>query len=297
MKQSLNLYITNPLIFVFCAIFLYGCASNIDQGNGINSGKEQNVPGWFWSNEIDANLKIRIKLPASYETDLTRSYPVVYLLDSDWYFYPSSRIGNKGISGLVEGMAATGQIPELILVGVCEINQWGTNMRGRDFHSERENFLAFLQNELITFINRNYRTVSTEENSNTLIGHSSGGHFAFYTLFSYRSDSATPFRNIISLSGSIEGEDFDYIYEHEEELFAALNPSYILNIDLFQGTGGSEEERFITGFYKMKDLLTSRNYKQFRFESRLFDGLNHGSIVYPGIEEGLRFIFNKDNQQ
>lgn len=278
-------------------LLLNSCASGIDNSNVNNSEKERNVPGWFWSYEINSSLKIHIQFPSSYTTDptdLTKNYPVVYLLDGDWYFYPSNRIGSRGISNLVTDMTLNNQIPELILVGVCEIDKFGDNMRGRDFHSERETFFAFLQKELIPYINQNYRTAVNDENGNTLIGHSSGGHFTLFSLFSYREGRDSVFTNYISLSGSIDEEYYDYIYSHEEDMYQSLVPDLILKKKLFIGTGGSEEDRFITGHFRMRELLTSRNYKEFTLSSKIFDNLNHGTIVYPGIEEGLRFIFKKN---
>ena len=135
------------------------CVTSDPVSDDVNPSRIQNVPGWFWSEEIGASVNIRLLLPPSYDSDTSGRYPVIYHLDADWYFSGSSRIEDGGISGLVSRLTHSGSIPEVILVGVCELDENGVNRRGRDFHGSRENFFRFLKNELIPYMDLHYRTV------------------------------------------------------------------------------------------------------------------------------------------
>lgn len=111
-------------------------------------------------------------------------------------------------------------------------------------------------------------------------------------MFQYDKAQGSPFGNFVSLSGNFEGDDFNYIYVEEAAFYERMKPELLLPLNLFMATGGAEEERFIVGFLNMKDLLLSRDYQQFRYDSKLYPGLNHGSIILPAVEDGLRFIFS-----
>ena len=271
------------------------CTTSVSDPNGANSSRRQQVPGWFWSEEIGANVNTRMQLPPSYDTDTYRQYPVVYLLDADWYFSGSARIGEGGISGLVSRLAAQGDTPEVILVGVCEIDENGINRRGRDFHGSPGDFFRFFESELVPHVEQNFRTLTTGAFRPTLVGHSSGGHFALYAMFQYNGSSGNPFRNFISISGNFEGEGVDTIYTEEAAFYDRMKPDLLLPLTLYMGVGGAEEERFIISHHNMREILLSRCYLGFVYGDKLYSGLDHGTIIIPAVEDGLKFIFQTGN--
>ena len=123
---------------------------------------------------------IDVSLPASYGTDSMRRYPVLIVLDGD--------VEQQIAATTARFYAETSQIPELIVVGVRNTN------RGRDFTPAlrpdfpappeipvaggADNFLDFLSDELVPYIDHHYRTAPLR----VLAGHSLGGLFAIYTL-------------------------------------------------------------------------------------------------------------------
>lgn len=123
---------------------------------------------------------IDVSLPPSYGTDSTRRYPVLIVLDGD--------VEQQIAATTAQFYAATSQIPELIVVGVRNVN------RGRDFTPAlrpdfpappevpvvggADTFLDFLGDELVPYLDRHYRTAPLR----VLVGHSLGGLFAIYTL-------------------------------------------------------------------------------------------------------------------
>lgn len=240
----------------------------------------QNAPGLFYSCSVGDYYNIYVGLPKTYSEDLT--YPVIYLLDGDWYFDGSHwRIDRGGVHGIVTRLAESGDMPEAIVVGIGYSEE---NQRGRDFLVSPVHFYRFLKDELIPFIDSTY---STDMEGRTLVGHSDGGFFTMYALFRY-DPSDVVFSNFISISGDFSKVD-RYLYTEEMSLYSRLQGE--LPVTLYLAVGKDEERRFVESNDEMAEKLTSRNYSGFRFKSIQYYGLHHGSVVAPAVEDGLTWIF------
>jgi uncharacterized protein len=122
--------------------------------------------------------EVWVSLPDGY-LDSQERYPVVYMLDGEINF-------NSGTLGGVRQAAQSGEIPEFIVVGIPNTD------RGKDIFPEKvtyrdgtsdggraNEFLAFIETELIPFIESEYRT----ERYRVLYGTSNTGFTAVYGLF------------------------------------------------------------------------------------------------------------------
>jgi hypothetical protein len=65
----------------------------------------------------------------------------------------------------------------------------------------------------------------------------------------------------------------------------------VLDVWLYMAVGEYEEDRFVTSNREMAERLRTREYAGFHIVSKKYSGLNHGSIVAPAIEDGLKWIF------
>jgi len=142
-----------------------------------------------YSEYVSDYFKIYLRLPESY--DQGKSYPILYLLDGDWYFEDTNMIDYNGVSGIVYNLERNNIIPECILIG---IGYTEGNKRGRDFSQYPDNFYKFIKYELSEYLNFEYGLDMGGEK--TLMGHSSGGYFSFYILFK----GEQYFNNYISVS-------------------------------------------------------------------------------------------------
>jgi len=116
-----------------------------------------------------------IYLPDGYARS-EEHFPVLYLLDGVDHFHH--------VTGLVQFMAARQLMPEVIVVALANTD------RNRDFlptpdpsgripsAGGADNFLKFLRDELLPFIDQNFRTYSYR----ILVGHSYGGLLTIYAL-------------------------------------------------------------------------------------------------------------------
>src|SRR5687767_2438089 len=133
---------------------------------------------------LGREYRLSVALPDSYRTS-TQAYPVIYVLDGDFLFGMAA--GLTRFTNWFRG------IPEVIIVGISygmeSYDQWGP-LRERDFKipevrdapsdSAANLFLDALTQEMIPFIEANYRTIPSDR---CLYGYSSSGFFVLYALF------------------------------------------------------------------------------------------------------------------
>ncbi|NQT59807.1 MAG: alpha/beta hydrolase [Bacteroidetes bacterium] len=141
----------------------------------------------IYSENVRKNYTITVALPKNYQRS-SRSYPVVFVLDGDANFALTTEIARPLMD--VEGLT------EMIIVGIGYGVAPGEAVwiarRERDFTPVRMayykesgmtggafKFLPFIKDELIPFVESNYRTMPEDR---TIMGHSLGGLFVLYTL-------------------------------------------------------------------------------------------------------------------
>lgn len=144
-------------------------------------------------------------LPASYRTDTTRRYPVLYMMDAQNLFDDSKAYGGHSWRAheVLDSLAKAGRVPETIIVGINHASEKrfseympqkvaeGFSASLRDSLSDRisspvysDEFLAFLVNELKPRIDAEYRTQA--DSLHTFIaGSSMGGLISMYALCEY----------------------------------------------------------------------------------------------------------------
>lgn len=242
----------------------------------------------LYSDQVADSYKIYLRLPEGYNPQHRDGYPVIYLLDGDWYFDGQDRrIDSGGVAEIVSSLGNGGQIPKAILVGVGYAK---ANQRGRDFLWGYEKFYAFLTEELVPFIDAHYRTDTRAERA--LIGHSDGGYFTLYSFCQYKVDGANPFGRFIAISGDFTKNEW-FMFREEGKLNRQIGDGGVVKGALFMAVGGQEEARFVTSNQDMADRLESRHYEGLRFESRTYSSDDHMSVVAPAIWAGLMWVFDE----
>lgn len=236
---------------------------------------------------VGREYHLSVALPENYGTS-AQAYPVIYVLDGDLFF--SMAVGLTPIARWFGGA------PEAIIVGISygmeSYDQW-VQLRERDFKipevrdappdSAANLFLDALTQEMIPFIEANYRTIPTDR---CLYGYSSSGFFVLYALF-HQPDA---FQRYLSGSGDLYIA-YPYVIQHAERLAArnAANP-----IQLYLSAGELEEEQF-PFFHQLVTFLAQGNYPGLRLTTELYPGERHGS---EGIAltylHGLRTVYPQD---
>lgn len=229
---------------------------------------------------------LSVALPEDYNTS-GKAYPVIYLLDADLYF------------GMAAGLTTIShwfsEAPEAIIVGISygmsSIDQW-VQTRELDFkvpevrdappNSAANLFLDALTQEMVPFIEANYRTVPSDR---CLYGYSSSGFFVLYALF-HRPDA---FQRYISGSGDLYIA-YPYVSQHDAQLAArdGARP-----IQLYLSAGALEDDQF-PYFHQLVDLLKQGNYPGLTVTSEVYPGEGHGSAGIPlTYLHGLRSVYSQ----
>lgn len=240
---------------------------------------------------VDEDFQISVALPEGYAASDT-SYPVLYLADADILFAATTQI--------IRLMRLREELPKMLLVGIGygveDTGEW-RNRRRRDLtptHVRDEvgrhsggaaDFLRFIREELMPFVDENYRTSS----DNALGGGSLGGLFALYALF----HAPDAFQRYIVVSPSIWWDD-RVTLQYEAE-YAATNTD--LPVTIFMSAGRLEEppdseSRMISNAEDLANRLRGRNYSSLRLETIVFDDETHVSGVPAAISRGLRAIYH-----
>jgi predicted alpha/beta superfamily hydrolase len=147
--------------------------------SGLRAWTQPGIKDSLYSNIIKEERRLQIQLPDEYKPGSGQKYPVLYLLDGEW---------NAELFQQVQSWSKQwGFNPPIIMVGVVNSYPKGENQRWRDLtptvagpgSGGGPKLLGFLKDELIPYIDKNYPT----NGSNILWGHSLGGLFVLYTLF------------------------------------------------------------------------------------------------------------------
>ena len=140
-----------------------------------DSIRNNNIYDKIYSDKLSAEREITIQLPRDYNLEEEKRYPVFIVFDGDYLF--------KIVSGNVDYMSFWGDIPEAIVVGINQIDSRYNDTSIVDNInftpiSSTAKFFEFVSQELIPYINKNYRTT----NFRVAVGHERTANFINFFL-------------------------------------------------------------------------------------------------------------------
>lgn len=149
---------------------------------------------YFFSEILQYDKNFTVYLPKSYNTDTERQYPVVYMLhganenDWEWANIPTSMINEAIAKSTADGMSC-----EVIMV--CPNATEGTMGY---FNRDEWKYEDYFFNELIPFIESNYRVVADKDHR-AIGGLSMGGGGSFF----YGLTRPEMFSSVYAISGAV----------------------------------------------------------------------------------------------
>ncbi|RLD58273.1 MAG: hypothetical protein DRI97_03575 [Bacteroidetes bacterium] len=220
---------------------------------------------------LEETRYISIYLPANYMHSESK-YPVLYLLDGGAHL--------QHASGAADYLSARMLIPDIIVVAIHNID------RSRDFspvHVDNiptsggaKKFLGFLSEELVPYLDENYRTAGF----NILLGHSFGGTFIGYTLL------AKPklFDAYLAVSPAMMYADNYVVNEASAKLKPFKDTKY------FYMTVGNED-RYFEALEEYASIMKEKAGESVEFKYVKMLEEDHGTTPYITVFSGLKFIF------
>jgi len=286
--QSCGTFIfKTTIIFSLLVIFLFSQAQGkmIDDSQGLKH-PEFVIAG---SQVIKINSSIagqeyvlHVNLPQNY-SDTSKTFPVVYLLDSQWDF--------PLITAIYGDQYYDGFMPSTIIVGIT----WGgenpnydkrrafdltptDNSQPTQF-GNAEKFLSFIKKEAIPFIDSKYRT---NKNNRTLAGHSFGGLFTLYALFT----EPGLFNQYIPGSPAFSWDNGS-LHKYFKK-FSKINLSHPVTVYAYVG-----EYEDVPGFEKLTAAIRECKMKGLELETQIVKGSGHAGTKPEGYNRGLQYAFKR----
>jgi predicted alpha/beta superfamily hydrolase len=235
--------------------------------------------------EIESKLlgeqrPLMIAKPNGYDSGNER-YPVVYLLDGGPQNF-------RHTTGIVSFLDFADRAPGMLLVAITNTNrsrdltpptQSEHELRRFTNHGGADRFLQFIRDELMPWVNQNYRT----RPYTILVGHSLGGLLALHAL----TTRPEMFDAYVAVDPSMQWNDQAIV--GQADTFLAQTAQ--LNADLYL-TMTAEEGPAAGGLKKLVGILEEKAPLGFRWTLRRMPGETHLSTLHRSIYLGLDTIFD-----
>jgi predicted alpha/beta superfamily hydrolase len=210
-----------------------------------------------------------IHTPDSYGTS-SNKYGVIYVLDGDNHF-------NHAINATTL-LAENGRMPETIIVAIPN----NRGIRGRDLGRGRDDFKKYINEEVIPFVNNNYRTSKHK----TLFGHSMAGAFTL----NYLATNGMVFDNYIAASPVVQIFNSELLTQYSTLFKTQPNISKPL---YFSIAGVEAEGQVVTdAMNTFVALLKKDAPKSFPWEYDFIPNQVHMTTPYLTMFKGLTAVFN-----
>ena len=234
------------------------------------------------SEVLDKRLHVLVGLPDDYDASAETNYPTVYVLDGG-ELYPLLKSYSRY---LFNG----GEVPKLMLVAISYgTSDWQQgNDRSHDYTAptdEREywggaaDFQAFLSDELLPFIEANYRSARDQR---IIFGHSLGGQFVLYSA----QTQPGLFRGHIASNPALHRNLPLFLATRPE---SPLTPSF-----LFVGDGSDDDARFLEPRARWIEHWARQPNLPWVLRTESLDGHNHFSAPPESFRRGIRWMFAEE---
>ncbi|WP_071886012.1 alpha/beta hydrolase-fold protein [Hymenobacter sedentarius] len=252
------------------------------------------------STVLNEQRKVWVSMPASasFSTLAKQRYPVVYLLDGASHFAYTADI-------IQRLSAATSSVfPEMIVVGITNTQRTRDLTTSRptsveDMSAEElktaggaENFTAFIEKELIPYIEAHYPASAHR----TLIGHSFGGLLVMNTLVHH----ATLFENYVALDPSMWWDGGKLLQEVHEAFAQPRFQGRTLFVASANTTGldsvlaakdPSVDGQHTRAKWKLRQDLARNKSNGLRSAYRYYPTDTHSLVTVDATYDALRYIF------
>jgi predicted alpha/beta superfamily hydrolase len=269
MKQFslVSILITALLYLVSGPVYGFGPEA---QDNRIVIGEKIKVQ----SKVLNEERTLQVYRPVNYNYS-REAYPVLYLLDGNYHFHH--------VTGIVRYLSRLRLIPPMIVVGLANTDRsrdfLPTNMAHIPTSGGGDKFLAFIETEWIPYMNKHYRTHPYR----ILVGHSFGGFFAVYTLFS----KPRLFSAYIAVSPSLHWDNLLVLKKALDFFQKRLSFKKFLYM-----TMGSETRDMMLSVKNLCKIFREHAPADFKWHYAFMKKEEHGSTPHRTIYDGLEALYS-----
>jgi predicted alpha/beta superfamily hydrolase len=204
----------------------------------------------FFIPQLNRNRRIWIYLPKAYSSS-QKKYPVLYLQDGQNVFdKTTSYIDEWGVDECLDTLIEKGITPSIVVAidngsryRMTEYNPYTNDQFG---DAEGDKYVDFLVNTLKPFIDKNYRTLPSKENT-AIAGSSMGGLISYYAALKYS--------NIFGKAGIFSPSFWiaPQLKNFTDSLSTKVNSKFFFSI------GDSEGQNYIDDMQNMAEQLGTKS--------------------------------------
>jgi predicted alpha/beta superfamily hydrolase len=255
----------------------------------------------IYSKTLNEHRNFWVQLPENYNPKSNIKYPVVYLLDG---------FSLKEELEIVYNNYWGHYLPNMILVGISnrsnrtrdlttsQIKIRGSASMDQDIGGA-ENFMHFIENELIPYIDIHYPTTGYR----TLIGHSYAGLFTINMLINH----THLFKNYIAIDPSLDWDNQKLLKQakvklktedfKDKSLFVSLAAEQLhmwdekITLDNIM-EDSSEFSLFARSILEFSKFAETQKQNGLNFSWKVYPEDLHGTVPLPSIRDGLVFLFD-----
>ncbi len=227
----------------------------------------------FNSNELDAERILKIYVPDSYETNKDNTYPVAVVFDAEYLF--DVYVANSKL------FSSRNEAPEQIVVGVFQ-NQNDERYIDCDFsidnglpNESSTKFYKFIREELLNYIDGNYRTSLFK----TIVGNTITANFLNY--FYIENESA--FNAFININPSYAPKISERLEAKSQHL--TVNAFYYLS------SGNFNMDDKLESINSVHNLLKLSDNEKFKYKYDDFSNSTKTASIGQAIPSAMGFIF------
>ncbi len=213
------------------------------------------------SEYLKSGENVLVYLPKTYHEG-NRKYPVLYILDGQWYFL-------NGVA-IQETLRGDGLMPEMIVIGV--------DYKSRKYHdslhfNHREALSKYIQEELTSFVDQNYRT-----NEERIIF---GWENPSFMVCDFLFQENPRFSGFIASNGG-------YVEEAMLQAFQAYKGK-----ELYFFLANSKKDIYtIKSSNELAEKLSASEPDNLKWKYASFNNETHESLAYISLYQGLRFYYH-----
>ena len=226
--------------------------------------------------------EIIVHLPKNYDPNHEEGYPVIYMLDA----------GSKDkLTAEIASYYNWGDLmPELIVIGLKNVSRgfdflphyYSEEFEGKQVEGNGGKLLAYIENELIPFVNTRFNT----NGNDVFAGHSWGGQFVTYAL----SQSPGLFDAYFIASPSF-GDDEKWSKKTFEALEQTLKQGQDFPDFIYLSVGGDESPRLQSDYHRLTALIKQYLPEEVEFYHEVPHRANHTSNGAISIPKAMQLHF------
>jgi predicted alpha/beta superfamily hydrolase len=156
------------------------------------------------------------------------------------------------------------------------------NQLGKESTGGANLFLAFLENQVIEFVEKEYPNLNKRRG---LLGHSFGGLFGFYTL----QNRPELFQDLLLISASLSWNSSELVGKGKFEKFKDSKNE----IKLYHSYGEKEINGIKTSNNDISLILTELKLENLSYKFDPVKNTNHHSVLSRAIYDGLLYLYKK----